>query len=434
MKTFKIILLFIATIVASCSKDDTPELPPPPTSNLSISSINPTSGPKNTTVIVTGVNFSSNNTSNIVSLNGKPCTVNAASATSLTITIPRGAGSGVIKLTVAGVTVQTPNFEYMVTPSAVSTVAGSTRGFADGIGSNVLFNLPFGTTVDAVGNLYVADGDNHKIRKISPVGVVTTLAGSTFGFADGSNITAQFYAPTGVATDASGNIYVTDSANHKIRKISPTGVVSTLAGSTVGFADGNGNNAKFDYPRDLVLDNQGNVYVADYNNSRIRKISPTGVVSTFAGSTNGFSDGIGSSALFKNPRGLTIDLSGNLYVADQNNHKIRKITAAGVVTTIAGSISGFADGEGSTAKFSFPSGIAVDDLGNIYVSDTFNHKIRKISPSGIVSTFAGSTAGYVDGVTNTAKFLTPGGIAIDALGTVYVADTDNNKIRKITQD
>ena len=219
MKNLKIILLFLTTIfLASCSKDEAPVVPVPLTSNLAISSINPTSGPKNTTVFLTGVDFSPNAISNIVTLNGKTCTVNTASATSLSITIPRGAGSGAINVTVAGFTTQSPNFEYVVTPSVVSTVAGSTQGYADGAGTSAQFAKPYGIAVDASGTVYVADSYNHKIRKISPAGVVSTLAGSTPGFADGTGTAAQFYLPIGICVDLSGNVYVADLLNHKIRK------------------------------------------------------------------------------------------------------------------------------------------------------------------------------------------------------------------------
>ena len=435
MKNLKIISIVLITLfIASCSKDDGQAVTPAPTSNLAISSINPTSGPKNTTVLITGVDFSTTILSNTVTLNGKACTVNTASTTSLNITIPRGAGSGSINVTVAGATVQTPNFEYVITPSMVTTFAGSTVGFADGTGSAAQFSYLSSIAFEASGNMYVADAGNYKIRKVSPNGVVTTLAGSTQGFADGAGAAAQFDNIAGIAVDASGNVYVADRGNHKIRKISSTGLVTTLAGSTSGFADGNGTSAQFNFPNGVALDNSGNVYVADIANHKIRKISAAGVVTTLAGSVAGFSDGSGTAAKFSSPYGLAVDNSGNVYVADTGNTKIRKISPIGLVSTLAGSTIGFADGNGTAAQFSEPYDIDFDAIGNVYVADMSNNKIRKISQTGVVTTLAGSTVGFADGTATIAQFNLPFGLAVDASGNVYVADRNNQKIRKITQD
>jgi sugar lactone lactonase YvrE len=313
----------------------------------------------------------------------------------------------------------------------VTTLAGSDLGFVDGTGAAARFNGPFGVAVDAAGNLYVADAGNHRIRKISPAGAVSTLAGSTQGFADGVGTAAQFNFPRGVAVDAAGTVYVADNANHRIRKITPAGAVTTLAGSTNGFADGTGAAARFNSPSGVAVDAAGNVYVADLNNHRIRKISPAGAVTTLAGSTQGFADGVGTAAQFNGPLGVVVDAAGNVYVADNANHRIRKITPAGAVTTLAGSTNGFADGTGAAARFNGPSGVAVDAAGNLYVADAGNHRIRKISPAGAVSTLAGSTQGFAGGVGTAAQFSFPRGVAVDAAGTVYVADNANHRIRKI---
>jgi sugar lactone lactonase YvrE len=252
-----------------------------------------------------------------------------------------------------------------------------------------MFWRPHGITIDAAGNLYVAETNNSRIRKVTPKGEVSTLAGSEMGFADGSGSDARFYIPEGIAIDATGNLYVADTYNNRIRKVTPKGKVSTLAGSgEEGFADGQGNTAQFNRPSGIAIDAAGNLYVADFWNSRIRKITVKGEVSTLAGSDEeGLADGQGSSARFDGPSGITIDAAGNLYVTDVRNNRIRMVTSEGEVSTLAGSdsidpdedeVGGFADGEGSVAKFDGPSGIAIDAAGNLYVSDSNNYRIRKI--------------------------------------------------------
>jgi sugar lactone lactonase YvrE/fibronectin type 3 domain-containing protein len=322
----------------------------------------------------------------------------------------------------------------------VTTFAGSgTEGDADGTGTAAKFYCPYGIAVDSAGNVYVADCDNNRIRKISPGGLVTTLAGSTPGYADGTGTAACFYLPNDVAVDGAGNVYVTEESTHRIRKISPSGVVTTFAGSTqslfsgAGYADGTGTAARFDYPDGVVADSAGNVYVADSGNNRIRKISPGGVVTTLAGSTQGYADGTGTAALFAHPDGVAVDSAGNVYVADSGNHRIRKISPGGVVTTLAGSTQGYADGAGTAARFDWPRYVAVDGAGNVYVTEENSHRIRKISPGGVVTTIAGSgTPGYADGTGTAARFDYPMGVAVDGAGNLYVADGQNHRIRKMT--
>jgi gliding motility-associated-like protein len=294
------------------------------------------------------------------------------------------------------------------------------------------FNSNAGLIFDSLGNLFITDTYNHKIKKITPWGEVTTFAGSSQGDTDGASSTAQFNLPTGIGIDSKDNLFVADVANHRIRKITSAGVVTTFAGSSQGFADGNGTIAQFNNPNSIAFDSSGNLFIGDSSNERIRKITSAGVVTTFAGSSQGDTDGASSTAQFNTPFGIGIDSSNNLYVADMRNHKIRKITPLGVVTTFAGSSQGDADGTGTEAKFNNPKGVIIDPSGNLIVADLVNHKIRKITSAGVVTTFAGSSPGETDGNGTLAQFNLPNRTVLDPAGNIYVADLGNHRIRKIT--
>ncbi|OYU82744.1 MAG: hypothetical protein CFE24_14335, partial [Flavobacterium sp. BFFFF2] len=343
----------------------------------------------------------------------------------------------------SAITAISPNNTGGAVPAIVfgqtSTLAGSgAAASADGTGAAASFSRPTGVALDAAGNTYVADQYNHKIRKITPAGVVSTFAGSgSVGSADGTGTAASFNLPFGLTVDAAGNVFVADSGNNKIRKITPAGVVSTFAGSGAqGAADGPATAASFYFPTGVKLDTSGNLFVADFSNHKIRKISPTGDTSTFAGSgSTGSADGTGTAASFFDPVGIEMDAAGNLYIADKSNQKIRKITAAGVVSTFAGSGAiGAANGASNVASFNYPQGVAIDRLGQIYVADGSNNLIRKISTSGVVSTLAGSgIAGAEEAAGTSARLSLPINLTVDSDLTVYVADYFNNKIRKIAQ-
>jgi len=322
-----------------------------------------------------------------------------------------------------------------ITPKGiVSPFAGSGRfGNMNGTGSAVDFNSIRGIATDLSGNIYAADASNNLIRKISPTGIVSTLAG------DGINTVVSFYSLRGLAVDIHDNVYATDCnyfGNHYIRKVTPAGLVTIVAGSGgLDSIDGIGTAAGFNRPIGITVDTSGNLYVADSGNNRIRKITPEGVVTTFAGSgVRGSSDGKGNEATFNRPMGIAVDRSGNVYVADTFNDLIRKITPDGIVTTLAGTINkGSNDGKGVAASFNGPSGLAVDISGSIYVADTYNNLIRKITPDAIVTTLAGSgNQAYMDGIGIASSFFYPNSIVVDTSGNVYVADTQNHFIRKIT--
>ncbi|MFY7885757.1 MAG: NHL repeat-containing protein, partial [Dolichospermum sp.] len=320
----------------------------------------------------------------------------------------------------------------------VSTFAGSgTAGATNGTGTAASFNNPQGVVVDVSGNIYVTDYNNHLIRKITNAGVVTTFAGTgTSGAVNGTGTAASFRNPINIALDGSGNLYVADYGNNLIRKISTAGVVTTLAGSgSIGAANGTGTAASFYWPNGVAVDGAGNVYVADQGNHLIRKITAAGVVTTFAGSgTAGATNGTGTAASFNSPTGVAIDAAGNLYVSDYNNSSIRKITSAGVVTTLAGSgTTGATNATGTAASFNKPYGVAVDGSGNVFVADRFNHLIRKITATGVVTTIAGSgTNATVNGIGTSASFSYPSRLTVDGLGNIFVSSGSENTIRKLT--
>ena len=345
---------------------------------------------------------------------------------------------------------------------------------------------PQGITVDAAGNVYVSDTDNDMVRKITPAGVISTLAtglqipghlvvgptgeltvvevcgvrrvsmdGTVSDFPGSAGLlnTLAFGSATcsqvphsGVAFDAAGNLYASDAHSNYINKVTPAGEVSVLAGTKPpgffqivrGSADGTGAAASFNGPGGTAIDASGNLYVAEAYNNTVRKVTPAGVVTTIAGAApaTGSTDGVGAAARFNLPRGIAIDPLNNLYVADTSNHTIRKITPAGVVSTLAGTgVVGSADGSAAAASFNGPQGVAVDQHGNVYVGDNGNRKIRRITPAGVVSTVAGSgLQGSADGSGADASFSTPQGLAVDGDGSVYVADNANRKIRKVVHD
>ncbi|WP_426670785.1 hypothetical protein ACPPVU_06040 [Mucilaginibacter sp. McL0603] len=311
-----------------------------------------------------------------------------------------------------------------------TTTLFNANDFATGNGARS--NYLGGIAVDATGNIYVADNNISPIRKITPKGELTTFSDDGKGLTDNQGNPAS--NSLGLAIDNSGTIYASYFFGNLIRKITSDGKGSVFAGGRAGLSvDGLGTAAVINEPYGIATDAQGNLYVADL--TRIRKISSTSLVTTLAGNNfGGFQNGAGANAEFNAPYGVAVDAAGNVYVADSGNSLIRKITASGLVSTFAGNgTTGYADGSSTAASFNHPCGVAVDGAGNVYVADSGNHMIRKITPSGLVTTLAGSTTeGSSDGIGTVARFTNPCSLAVNPANTLlYVVDRADNLIRQI---
>ena len=325
----------------------------------------------------------------------------------------------------------------------IDTFAGG--GFGDG-GPAVHAALagPIGVAVDSSGNLFIADSDNHRIRRVDPSGTITTIAGTGEAGLSGDYgpaVRAPLYFPRGLAVDGAGNLYIADSFNNRIRRVDPSGTITSPGGTgEAGFSGDNGPAvaAQLHRPQGVAVDATGNLYVADYLNHRVRRVDPSGTITTVAGTGRaGFSGDNGPAvhAQLYYPKSVAADAAGNLYIADTTNSRIRRIDSSGTITTIAGTGQSGFEGDNGPAiepRLAFPEGLALDAAGNLYIADTYNNRIRRVDPSGTITTVAGSgERGFRGdhGPAIAALLNRPGGVAVDALGNLYIADTGNNRIR-----
>jgi hypothetical protein len=331
----------------------------------------------------------------------------------------------------------------------ISTVAGNgNQGYSGdgGPAASAQLSDPFSIAVDSAGNLFIADMYNQCVRMVTTGGVIRTVAGNgTPGYnGDGGFATsAQLNQPTGVAVDSAGNLFIADNGNDRIRKVTPTGVISTVAGSGVRGYSGDGGfaiSAQLSGPYGIAVDSAGNLFIADTFNDRIRKVTTGGVISTVAGGgINGLGDGdLATSAQLFSPYGITVDSAGNLFIADTQNSSVRKVTTDGIINTVAGNGTNGFSGDGgaaTSAQLNLPTGMAVDALGNLYIADEANGRIRAVTTNGIINTVAGNgTNGFSGdgGPATSAQLYQPTGIAMNASGNILIADWVNHRIRKLT--
>ena len=333
--------------------------------------------------------------------------------------------------------------------NTIATIAGGgSPGFSGdgGAATAALLNGPSAAAIDPAGNLYVADTYNQRIRKVTPNGAITTIAGNgTEGdTGDGGPATSATLAiPLGVSVDASGSILIADAFNNRIRKVDPNGTITTIAGNgTAGFSGDNGpaTGARLNGPASVTTDTVGNLFVADTENHRIRKVAPNGTITTIAGNgTAGFSgdNGPATAAQLNNPSDVALDANGNLIIADNQNHRIRKVAPNGTITTIAGNgTAGFSgdNGPATAAQLNNPSDVAPGPSGSLYIADTANNRVRRLSADGTISTIAGNgTSGFSgdNSWATSAGLANPTGLAVDGTGNIYIVDSDNHRVRRM---
>ncbi len=328
----------------------------------------------------------------------------------------------------------------------ITTVAGNgTAGYSGdgGAATSAELQYPYGLTVDGTGNLYISDTDNQRVRKVSTSGIITTVAGNgncCYSGDGGQATSAQLAYPDGVIVDAGGNLYIADTSDKRIRKVNPAGTITTVAGDgSYGFSGDGGaaTSAELSSPEGMAEDASGNLYITDTGNQRIRKVSASGTITTAVGGAIN-DGGPGVFGLLNQPAGVARDSAGNTYIADSGNNRVRLVAVDEAITTVAGTGAAGSSGDGGTAadaQLNSPQGVAVDSSGNVYIADTNSLRVRKVDKSGTITTVAGDgncCFGGDGGLATSAQLLYPAGVAADASGNLFIADTDNNRVRKVS--
>ncbi|GGH46645.1 hypothetical protein GCM10007423_46530 [Dyadobacter endophyticus] len=447
MKAFLLFtLITVSAIWLSCG--DAPSPTPPVTGGKEapeLSGFSPLSGKKGTVIKIQGKHFGSDASKVSLQINGLKATINAVTDTEITAVVPEKCGLAKLVLTVNSKEVTSAaafRYLYTVTTSYFSGSGkgddGKDGGYTDGTPQQSEFRTLYNIATDSKGVMFAADLGNCMVRRIETDGSTSTLAGAEQGgFKDGKGNQALMKFPIGIELAPDGSIYVADQENHAIRRVFSDGTLVTVAGEPdkPGTADGGLASAQFKRPYGVKLDKTGVLWICDTENGLIRKLADS-QVTTFAGSTPGYADGKLREAKFYMPSYLNFDQNGNIFVADKHNHCIRKITQDGLVTTFSGTPtkSGYRDGEAGQAMFNQPCNIQIDKLGNLYVNDLWNHCIRLVYPDGYVATLAGKggTGGYKEGPGENALFKHPQGCTLDKDGNLFVTDSANQRIRKLT--
>lgn len=433
-------LTIVSAIWLSCS--DSPSPAPPVTGGNEapeLSGFSPLTGRKGTVIKIQGKHFGADVSKVSLQINGLKATIQAVTDAEITAVVPDKCGLGKLVLTVNSKEVTSATaFRYLYTATTSYFSGSGIGGYEDGAPQKSKFGTLYNIATDNKGIMFAADLGNCLVRRIDTDGSTSTLAGAAQGgFKDGKGNQALMKFPIGIELAPDGSIFVADHENHAIRKVSPNGTLVTVAGHPdhPGSTDGSLVSAQFKRPYGVKLDKAGTLWICDTENGLIRKLSE-GQVSTFAGSTPGYADGKLREAKFYMPSYLNFDENGNIFIADKHNHCIRKIAADGMVTTFAGTPTknGYRDGEAGQAMFNQPCNIQIDKLGNLYVNDLWNHCIRLVYPDGYVTTLAGKGGieGYEEGPGENALFKHPQGCTLDKDGNLFVTDSANQRIRKLT--